>query len=313
MSTMQAEKVKLLGKKRVSFAQDALRTPFVVMLLPFLILFFVFTMIPIGASVVLSFFDYDVVNTPSFVGLGNYLKMFVNDYEFPIAVGNTLKFALVTGPISFALAFLLAWMINEFGPKTRSVLSFLFYSPALVGNGYFIWQIMFSGDSYGYINSLLISMGLITDPIQWFRDPTYTFTIVMIVQLWMSMGVSFLANISGLQNVNSELYEAGAIDGVRTRWHELWYITLPSMKSILLFSAVMQIQAVFSISVVVTTLAGYPSVNNSVDTLVPLIQDVGTARYEMGYAAALSVFLFLMMAFFRIVVGSALNLMGKQD
>ena len=127
-----------LGKKRISFAQDALRTPFVVMLLPFLLLFVVFTLIPIGASVVLSFFDYDVVNTPSFVGLGNYLKMFVNDYEFGPAVGNTLKFALVTGPISFALAFLLAWMINEFGPKTRSLLSFLFYSPALVGNGYFI-------------------------------------------------------------------------------------------------------------------------------------------------------------------------------
>ena len=114
-------------------------------------------------------------------------------------------------------------------------------------------------------------------------------TIILIVQLWMSMGVSFLANIAGLQNVNKELYEAGAIDGIKTRWHELWYITLPSLKSILLFSAVMQIQAVFSVSGVITTLAGYPSVDNSVDTLVPYISDIATSRYEMGYAAALSV------------------------
>lgn len=297
---------RLRNKKRVSFAQDALRTPFVVMLLPFLILFLVFTIIPIGASVVLSFFDYDVVNTPSFIGLDNYLRMFINDYEFPIAVANTLKFSVVTGPISFALAFMLAWMINEFGPKTRSVLSFLFYSPALVGNGYFIWQIMFSGDSYGYINSLLLSMGLITDPIQWFRDPNYAFGIVMIVQLWMSMGISFLANIAGLNNVDESLYEAGAIDGVRNRWAELWYITVPSMKSILLFSAVMQVQATFSISSIATTLTGFPSVNHSTETILTHITDVGTVRFDMGYASALSVFLFAMMMIVRLGIGRLL-------
>ena len=296
----------LSKKKKVSFAQDALRTPFIMMLLPFLILFVLFTLIPIGASVVLSFFDYDVVNTPVFSGFDNYLKMFVNDYEFPIALANTLKFALVTGPISFALAFLLAWMINEFGPKTRSVLSFLFYSPALVGNGYFIWQIMFSGDSYGYVNSLLISMDLITDPIVWFRDPNYAFTIVMIVQLWMSMGISFLANIAGLNNVDEAMYEAGAIDGIRNRWAELWYITIPSMKSILLFSAVMQVQATFSISAVATTLTGFPSVNHSTETILTHITDVGTIRFDMGYASALSVFLFAIMMIVRLGLGRLL-------
>ena len=295
-----------LRKSKVSFNQDALNGPFIMLLLPFLILFLVFTIIPIGYSVVMSFFDYDVVNTPSFSGLNNYMKMFINDYEFPIAVGNTLKFAIVTGPISFALAFLLAWMINEFGPKTRSVLSFLFYSPALVGNGYFIWQIMFSGDSYGYINSLLLSMGLITDPIQWFRDPNYAFTIVMIVQLWMSMGISFLANIAGLNNVDEAMYEAGAIDGIRNRWAELWYITIPSMKSILLFSAVMQVQATFSISSVATTLTGFPSVNHSTETILTHITDVGTIRFDMGYASALSVFLFAMMMIVRLGLGRLL-------
>ena len=296
----------LRRRSKVSFNQDAINGPFIMLLLPFLILFLTFTIIPIGYSVLMSFFDYDVVNTPTFSGLNNYMKMFINDYEFPIAVGNTLKFALVTGPISFALAFLLAWMINEFGPKTRSVLSFLFYSPALVGNGYFIWQIMFSGDSYGYINSLLLSLGLITDPIQWFRDPNYAFTIVMIVQLWMSMGISFLANIAGLNNVDEAMYEAGAIDGIRNRWAELWYITIPSMKSILLFSAVMQVQATFSISSVATTLTGFPSVNHSTETILTHITDVGTIRFDMGYASALSVFLFAMMMIVRLGLGRLL-------
>ena len=293
-------------RRKKSFTQDALRAPYLVLLAPFLTLFIVFTIIPICYSVVLSFFDYDVVNTPTFTGLANYLKMFVNDYEFPIAVLNTLKFAVVTGPISFALAFLLAWMINEFGPKTRSVLSFLFYSPALVGNGYFIWQIMFSGDSYGYINSLLLSMNIITEPIVWFRDPTYAFTIVMIVQLWMSMGISFLANIAGLNNVDEAMYEAGAIDGIRNRWAELWYITIPSMKSILLFSAVMQVQSTFSISAVATTLTGFPSVNHSTETILTHITDVGTIRFDMGYASALSVFLFAMMMIVRLGLGRLL-------
>ena len=186
------------------------------------------------------------------------------------------------------------------------MLSFLFYSPALVGNGYFIWQIMFSGDSYGYINSLLLSMNLITEPIVWFRDPTYAFWIVMIVQLWMSMGISFLANIAGLNNVDEAMYEAGAIDGIRNRWAELWYITIPSMKSILLFSAVMQVQATFSISSVATTLTGFPSVNHSTETILTHITDVGTIRFDMGYASALSVFLFAMMMIVRLGLGRLL-------
>lgn len=211
------------------------------------------------------------------------------------------------------LAFLMAWMINEFPRYLRTFLTLIFYTPALVGNAYFIWQVLFSSDSYGYLNNMLITLGLITEPINWFQNTQYNFTVITIVQLWMSLGVSFLANIAGLQNVSAELYEAGAIDGIRTRWHELWYITLPSMKSILLFGAVMQIQSSFSISGIVTTLAGYPSVNNSVDTLVSYISDVGIVRYEMGYASALSVFLFVLVLGFRYLIGGLLNLIDKGD
>ncbi|MBO4433016.1 MAG: sugar ABC transporter permease [Clostridia bacterium] len=280
---------------------------------PFLILFFIFNILPVLASMTLSFFDYDMVSTPIFTGLENYSRMFTGDDVFLTVLGNTLRFSIVAGPISFLLAFMLAWMINEFSRTVRVILTFIFYAPALVGNAYFIWQIFFSGDSYGYLNNFLISFGFITEPINWFQNTSYNMTIIIIVQLWMSMGVSFLANIAGLQNVSTELYEAAAIDGVRTRWHELWYVTLPSMKSILLFSSVMQIQAVFSVSAVITTLAGYPSVNNSVDVLVSYISDIGTARYEMGYASALSIFLFFMVLAFRFGIGALLNLVGKSD
>ena len=298
---MSRSRLNSLGENTVSW----------LLLAPFMSFFILCTLIPVGSSVVLSFFDYDMVSTPIFTGLQNYMRMFTDDSVFMTVLGNTLRFAVITGPLSFLLSFLLAWLINEFPHAIRSILSFLFYAPALVGNAYYIWQVAFSGDSFGYVNNLLMSLGFITEPIQWLKSVTYNSTIIMIVQLWMSMGVSFLANISGLQNVNTELYEAGAIDGIRTRWHELWYITLPSMKSILLFSAVMQIQSVFSISAVITNLAGYPSVNNSVDTLVPLIQDVGTARYEMGYAAALSVFLFALMALTRKAIVKLLDSVGK--
>lgn len=294
--------------KRGALSENAVHY---IMISPFLILFFLFTVLPVISSLVLSFFSYDMISLPKFSGVANYLRMFNGDEVFPKAVVNTLKFAVVTGPFSYLLAYLLAWFINDFNPAVRTVLTFIFYAPAMIGNATFIWQTMFSSDSYGYANSFLISLGIITEPISWFKNEAYNFTILIIVQLWTSMGISFLADIAGLQNVNPELYEAGALDGIKNRWFELWYITLPSMKSILLFGAVMQIQATFSIGAVITALAGYPSVNNSVDTVVSHLLDVGTVRYEMGYAAAISTVLFLMMLFARYLIGKILNLLGK--
>ena len=298
--------IKCLNKSKLR--ENAAYT---ILLAPFMLLFAVFTVLPILSSAVLSFFDYDMVSTPLFNGLGNYFRMFMEDKIFTIVLKNTLIMAVVTGPIGFILSFVLAWCISEFNPILRTFLAFLFYAPALVGNAFYIWQVAFSGDANGYLNSLLLSLGLINDPIVWFKYMSYNMTIVMIVQLWSNMGVAFLANVAGVQNVSEELYEAGAIDGIRNRWQELWYITLPSMKSILLFGAVMQIQSSFSIGPVITALAGYPSVNNSIDTIVSYLSDVGTLRYEFGYAAAISVFLFVLMAFTKILIEKLLDLLGK--
>lgn len=282
--------------------------PMFVMLAPFFIVFFVFTVLPILMSAALSFTSFDMLSFPKFTGIDNYRRMILDDDVFATVVKNTLVFSIVSGPAGFLLSFLLAWFVNEFSPRVRTILSFMFYAPSLVGNAYFIWKVAFSGDSYGYINSLLLSLGIITEPVIWLKSTSYLMPIIIIVQLWQSMGVSFLANISGLQNVNRDLYEAGAIDGIRNRWQELRYITLPSMYHMLLFSAVMQIQSSFSVSAVAIELAGYPSAGHAVDTIVSHMMDVATVRYELGYASAIAVILFLMMAVTRLLIGKVLQM-----
>ncbi|MBO5090436.1 MAG: sugar ABC transporter permease [Clostridia bacterium] len=282
-----------------------------VLLAPFLTIFTLMMVLPVLASMVLSFFNFDMVSMPTFAGLDNYIRMFLHDDIFPVVLKNTILLAILTGPAGFLLSFVLAWFINEFGRGPRTLFSFMFYAPSLAGHAVYIWQILFSSDSYGYINSFLMSLGFITEPIAWLSNSSYIVPIVVIVQLWSSLGISFLSNLSGLQNINTELYEAGAIDGIRNRWQELWYITLPGMKHMLLFSAVMQIASAFSISSIITQLAGYPTVGYAADTIVSYLNDVGTVKYEMGYASALSVILFLLMVTTRWVTNKLINKTGR--
>ena len=281
------------------------------MLIPFLVCFLVFLVIPIIASVVLSFFDFDMINAPKFVGIDNYIRMLIDDEVFVKTLSNTITFAVITGPAGFLLSFVLAWFINEFNPMFRNILSFMIYCPALAGSAYFIWQIAFSSDSYGYINSILLSANLITEPISWLKNASYTMPIIIIVQLWQSMGVSFLANISGLQNVNGELFEAGAIDGIRNRWQELWYITLPSLGPQLLFSAVMSISSAFGVGAVSTALCGFPSTDYAAHTIMNHLEDYGNIRFEMGYASTIAAILFAMMLLSKVFVQKLIKNVGR--
>lgn len=302
--TVLKEKVKRSKLNEFSFRN---RYSVYLMLFPFLSLFVLFTILPIITSVILSFFNFDMVSIPEFAGLDNYVRMLFDDDIFPIVAKNTLFFAIITGPLGFIIAFVLAWFINEFNPMVRTLLTFMFYAPSLVGNAYYIWQVAFSSDSYGYVNNILISLGLITEPILWLQNADYVMMIIIIVQLWQNMGISFLSNIAGLQNISPELYEAGAVDGIKNRWQELWYITLPAMKNMLLFSAVMQIQASFSAGAISTAMAGYPSVEYAADMIVQYMSDVGTTKFEMGYASSLSVVLFAMMFAARMLIGKILG------
>lgn len=277
---------------------------------PFILLFSLFVVLPIFASVVLSFTQYNMIESPKFIGISNYVQMFFGDDVFGTAFKNTMIFAVITGPAGYILSFVLAWFINELNPKARAVVTFVYYAPALTGNVYFIWQYIFSGDRYGFINNLLLKLGFILEPIQWLSDTSYMLTVIIIVQLWMSLGVSFLSFIAGFQSVDKSLYEAGAIDGVKNRWQELAYITLPVMKPQMMFGAIMQISSAFSVGSISQTLVGFPSKNYAAHTIVLHIMDYGTIRYEMGYACAVSVLLFLIMVVFKSVVTRILSVVA---
>lgn len=265
------------------------------MMIPFSLVFIFFTILPVISAVVLSFTSFNMFSFPEFTGLSNYIDLFVSDTVFYTALKNTLVFAVITGPISYFLCLFIAWLINEMGRTLRVLFTVAFYAPSLCSSVFFIWQHIFSGDSYGIVNSLFMRLGISDEPIQWLSNETYMLAIVIIVQLWMSLGTSFLSLIAGFQGVDRTLYEAAEVDGVKNRWQEFTYITLPLLKPQLIFSAIMQIVSAFSVSSVSQTLCGLPSTNYAAHTIVLHIVDYGSIRYEMGYACAISTILFLLM------------------
>ena len=268
-----------------------------VMMSPFLLLFTVFTIIPVLAAIALSFTDFNMLQLPGFAGAGNYIRLLFEDDVFMISLKNTLILALVTGPIGYILSFAVAWLINEFGRRIRTMLTFFIYLPVLCGNVFMIWQYIFASDSRGFANDLLLKLGIISEPLGWLTDPSYNLTIVAVVTIWMSFGAGFLAFVSGLQSLDRTYFEAAAIDGLKNRWQELYYVTFPQMKEFLLFGAVMSISGAFSVGAVNQALTGFPSTNYSTHTMVLYISDYSQTRFEMGYASAGAVTLFALMLF----------------
>lgn len=283
-----------------------------VMLAPYFILFFIFTVLPVAASVVISFTDFNMLEAPNFVGWKNYIKLILDDDVFKKALKNTLVFAVITGPLSYIMCFLFAWVINEFKGKLRAFLTLIFYAPSIAGNAFMVWSIIISGDRYGYLNGILMKWGFIYEPIQWMQTEKYVLPMLIVVQLWLSLGTGFLTFIAGLQTVDKSLFEAGAMDGIKNRWQELWYITLPSMKPQLMFGAVMQITQSFAVADISINLAGNPSVNYSGATIVTHLMDYGSGtRYEMGYACAIATILFALMVGTNQIIQKVLRRVGE--
>ncbi|WP_441881632.1 carbohydrate ABC transporter permease [Paenibacillus sp. 2TAB26] len=282
-----------------------------ILLAPYMVLFAVFTVLPVLVSVVLSFTYFNMLEFPKFVGWQNYTRLFLDDDVFLIAVKNTLLFAVITGPISYIACFVFAWIINELSPKLRAIMTLVFYAPSISGNVYFIWLMIFSGDRYGIANGFLLKLGIILEPLQWLKKEEYILPIIILVQLWLSLGTGFLAFIAGLQTVDRTLYEAGAVDGVKNRWQELWFITLPSMRPQLMFGAVIQITTAFAVADVSIALAGFPSVNYAAETIVTHLIDFGTTRFEMGYASAIASVLFMIMVGSNLIVQKLLRRVGE--
>ena len=281
------------------------------MLAPFLLLFIIFTVLPVVLSIILSLTDFNMLQMPHFLGIDNYMRLFLDDEIFILAIQNTLIFAAITGPVSYILALLVAWFINELPPKIRAVVTLVFYAPSISGNAYLIWKTLFSSDSYGWANAVLIKYGIITQPILWFQDADYVMPLCIVVALWTSLGTAFLSFIAGFQTIDRSMYEAAAVDGIKNRWQELWYITLPTMRPQLMFGAVLAITNSFGFGAVVDALCGFPSVDYAAHTIMHHLSDYGGARYEIGYASAIAVILFIIMFSSNIIIKKALSKVGE--
>ena len=279
-------------------------------LLPFAVLFITFYILPMFTSIRYSFTYYNILEPAKWIGLKNYINLVLQDDIFLISVKNTFIIAVITGPIGYILSFMFAWFINELPRWLRSIAVVVFYAPSIAGNAYFIFGIIFRGDVYGYLNSFLVRTGIINAPILWLTDPKYMMTVVVLVLLWMSMGTGFLAFVAGLKGVDQAQYEAGYVDGVRNRWQELYYITLPNMRPMLLFGAVMSITAAFSVADQTMALCGYPSTDYAAHTVVTHLFDYGYTRFDMGYASAIATLLFLTMILTNKAIQSMLRRIG---
>lgn len=279
-------------------------------LFPYALLFFTFNVIPVISSIYFSFTYYNILEAPRFIGLDNYINLILQDDIFLIGVKNTFLIAAITGPIGYILSFIFAWFINELPNWLRTIAVVVFYAPSIAGNLFTIFTIFFRGDAYGYVNAFLMKYGFINAPLMWFTDPKYMMKIVMVIILWMSLGTGFLSFVAGLQGVDRSQYEAGYMDGVRNRWQELWFITLPNMKPMLMFGAVMSITQSFGVCDVTMALCGFPSTDYAASTVVTHLYDYGFSRFEMGYASAIATLLFLTMILCNKAIQALLRRVG---
>ena len=278
---------------------------------PYMLIFTCFTVLPVVLSILMSFTDFNLLEVPNIVYLDNYIRLFLDDDIFMLAAKNTLIFAAIVGPVSYLMSLMIAWFINELSPKIRAVVTLIFYAPSISGQAYLVWQTLFSSDAYGWANAVLTELGFITSPIAWFEDADYVMPLCIVVALWTSLGTSFLSFIAGLQGIDRSLFEAGAVDGVKNRWQELWYITLPSMKPQLMFGAVMAITSSFGFGGVVTALCGFPSVDYAAHTIMHHLDDYGGQRFEIGYSSTIAVILFLVMIGANMLVKKVLSKVGE--
>ena len=283
------------------------------MLLPFVLLFFAFVVLPVFIAFGLSFTNYNMFRAPSFVGLQNYRLLLVEDKIFWTAMRNTMIFAGIVGPLGYFCSFFSAWVLNQL--KFRNVFALIFYAPSICSGVAIsaVWLYFFSSDRYGLINNALITMGFLDEPILWVQDPQYILCVIMVISIWMSMGTGFLVFLAGLQSIDKSLYEAGAIDGISSRWQELKYLTLPQMKPQLIFGAITAVTNSFGVFDIAVSVSGLPSPNYAGHTIVAHLYDYAFIRFQMGYASAIATILFLMtFVLGRVIMAALSEKDGKQ-
>lgn len=279
--------------------------------LPFLLLFFVFTVVPVVMALALSFTRYDVLQPPQFVGLKNWLTLFLEDDAFLTALKNTVLFGVIYAPVSMLGCMGVAWLVNEYSRTTRTILTFVFYAPSISGGMMTIWKLIFSGDAYGVANSLLSSLGLISEPVQWLSNPNYMFGVLVLVSVWSCLGTGYLAFVAAFRGLDRSLYEAAAVDGIRNRVQELWYITLPALRPQMSFTALTSITGAFGVGAVSSQLFGNPSTNYAAHTIVLHMEDYANTRMDLGVACVMAIVLFVLMVGCNQIFRKFINRIGR--
>ena len=287
------KRVKKIKRSNHGVSSTSAVVTAILFFLPFLVLFCAFTIGPVVQSMYYSLTNYDLIQREDFIGLQNYKTLFLDDELFMTAFRNTLYFAFISGPVGYIMSFVMAWVLNDL--KGRNVYALAFYAPSITSGTAMavVWGYFFSPDRYGLINNVLINLGVISSPILWTSDPSTILPCCILIQIWMSMGTGFLVFMAGLQNQDRELIEAGSLDGIKSRFQELYYITLPQMKPQLLFGAVNTISSSFGVFSVISAFAGHPTPNYAGHTLIAHLYDYAFTKFEMGYASAVAVVLFV--------------------
>ena len=312
IDTKKPEKQNNLNERAVDWAKNMMKEVWkyrlsYLFIAPFVILFVIFILIPVITAIGLSFTYFNSIEFPSWVGWLNYQTLFSQDIVLlQNVLPNTFKFSLFVGPVAFVLSFLLAWFIAQLPNTLRMIYALAMYAPSLAAGVAMtvVWQVMFTGDRIGYVNSFLLKWGVITEPIIFLQDQAWLLNIMIVVAIWSSMGIGFLAMLAGLLGVDRELYDAGKMDGISSRLQEIWYITIPLMKPQLLFAAIMSIVHTLQTGSLGVELSGSnPTPNYAGQVMLSHIEDYGFIRYELGYASAISVVLLIMMFFLSKIFG----------
>lgn len=303
MKTVKRPKERIGGKRG--------RVTTVLLLLPYLLSFLIFIVLPVLLAIILSFTDFNSINAPKFNGFTNYIRLLTDDEIFMQKVlPNTLLFSVIAGPVGYILSFLFAWLLAQVPRLPRTILSLCIYAPSLTAGVAMqvVWCAIFSGDPNGYLNAILLKMGVINEAVQWLQSGEYLMPIMILVTIWSSMGLGFLSMLSGILNIDPQLYEAAYIDGMKNRFQEIVHVTIPSIKPQMLFGAVMAVVNTFQAGAIGVELSGSnPTPNYNGQLIINHIQDYGYIRYEMGYAAAISVVLLLFIYIVSKVIGKLLS------
>ncbi len=266
-------------------------------LAPSLVLFAIFTAIPVISALFISFTQWNLFNEVTWVGLGNYLEL-AKDEIFAKVLGNTAYFVLISVPVQIVLALLCALALNR-GIKGQTFFRVVYFLPVVTSTiaAALVWAWLFNSN-FGLINAGLSLVG-VTDLPKWMGSTRWAMPAIIIVSIWQNLGYAMVLFLAGLQNIGKDVHDAAALDGA-TGWDRFWHITLPLLSPTTFFVLVISIIGSFQVFelVLVMTKAG-PA--NATNTLVYYIYQNGFQFYQMGYASAAAMVLFLIVLAFTLV------------